>query len=154
MSWSAPGPSRMVRESIPEVTRKAIRAGKLALMTPVIILVVGRWVAMIRWMPTARAFCAIRVIDSSTSRAATMVASASGGRAAASAYVDVPGLLVEQYVEEGQEVAKGDRVAIVEAMKMQTPVVSEVDGTVSSISAKIGQAVQPGDKLLKIDPSE
>jgi len=57
-------------------------------------------------------------------------------------------------VKEGQEVAKGDRVAILEAMKMQTPVVSEVAGTVASISAKIGQAMQPGDKILKIDPAE
>ncbi|GAB4332810.1 MAG: sodium-extruding oxaloacetate decarboxylase subunit alpha [Desulfobulbaceae bacterium] len=57
-------------------------------------------------------------------------------------------------VKEGQEVAKGDRVAIVEAMKMQTPVVSEVDGTVVSISAKVGQAMQPGDKILKIEPAE
>ena len=64
------------------------------------------------------------------------------------------GNVCEISVKEGQEVSKGDRVAILEAMKMQTPVVSEVAGTVVSISAKIGQAVQPGDKILKIDPAE
>ena len=42
MSWLAPLMSRMVRESICDVTRNAIRAGKLALMVPVIMLVVGR----------------------------------------------------------------------------------------------------------------
>ena len=47
ISWLAPGESRIVRESIMEATLKAIRAGKLALITPVMIFVEGRWVAMI-----------------------------------------------------------------------------------------------------------
>ena len=48
----------IVRESIICITRKAMRAGKLALMPPVMTFTSGRCVAMIRWMPTARAFCA------------------------------------------------------------------------------------------------
>jgi pyruvate carboxylase len=64
------------------------------------------------------------------------------------------GNLVEISVEEGQVVKKGDRVAVMEAMKMQTSVVSEIDGIVTSISAKIGKTLQPGDKILKIDPNE
>ena len=49
----------------------------LALMTPVMTLTVGRCVAMTRWMPTARAIWAMRVIESSTSRAATIMRSLS-----------------------------------------------------------------------------
>ena len=49
----------------------------LALMSPVMMSVDGRWVATIRWMPTARASCAIRQISSSTSPAATIIRSAS-----------------------------------------------------------------------------
>lgn len=64
------------------------------------------------------------------------------------------GNICEVSVKEGDEVAKGDRVAILEAMKMQTPVVSEVSGTVAAVSAKIGQAMQPGDKIVKVDPAE
>lgn len=64
------------------------------------------------------------------------------------------GNLCEVSVKVGQDVNKGDRVAILEAMKMQTPVVSEVSGKVSAVSAKIGQAMQPGDKILKIDIAE
>ena len=64
------------------------------------------------------------------------------------------GNVCEITVKEGQEVHKGERVAILEAMKMQTPLVSEVNGTVSAISAKTGQALYPGDKILKIDPAE
>jgi len=47
INWLAPGESRMVRESIMDATLKAIRAGKLALMTPVMMFVEGRCVAMI-----------------------------------------------------------------------------------------------------------
>ena len=62
--------------------------------------------------------------------------------------------ICEISVKEGEEIAKGDRVAILEAMKMQTPVVSVVAGTVGTISAKIGQVMQPGDKIVKINPEE
>ena len=64
---SAPLPSRIVRESIFDDTRNEMRAGRFALMRPVMTSTDGRWVARIRWMPTARAICARRQIDSSTS---------------------------------------------------------------------------------------
>ncbi len=57
-------------------------------------------------------------------------------------------------VKVGQEVAEGDQVAVMEAMKMQTPVVSEIAGTIASISGKVGDSLQPGDKILKIDDGE
>ena len=76
-SFSAPGWSRMTRLSVRLDTAKATRAGMLALITPVMTLTLGRCVATIRWMPTARAFWAMRVIDSSTSRAATIIRSLS-----------------------------------------------------------------------------
>ena len=46
-------------------------------MTPVITFTEGRWVATTRWMPTARAIWAMRQIESSTSRAATIMRSLS-----------------------------------------------------------------------------
>ena len=74
-SRSAPDWSRITRESVRLETAKASRAGTLAFITPVITSTEGRWVAMTRWMPTARAIWAIRAIDSSTSRAATIIRS-------------------------------------------------------------------------------
>ena len=59
---SAPGWSRMTRLSVRLDTAKAMRAGMLALITPVRTLTLGRWVAMTRWMPTARAIWAMRVM--------------------------------------------------------------------------------------------
>ena len=55
----------------------AMREGRLALMTPVMTFTDGRWVAMMRWMPTARAICAMRQMLFSTSRAATIMRSLS-----------------------------------------------------------------------------
>ena len=55
---SAPFWSRIVRESVLDATRKAIRVGKFALMRPVITFTDGRWVATIKWIPIARAFWA------------------------------------------------------------------------------------------------
>lgn len=64
------------------------------------------------------------------------------------------GKIVEITVEEGQEVLVGDRVAIMEAMKMQTPILAEMAGIVTVISAKKGDSLKPGGKILKIDPNE
>ena len=75
-----------------------------------------------------------------------------GGNGTISA--DIPGLVVEIKVAEGQEVKKGDPVIVVEAMKMQNELCSAVDGTVTSIPVSVGQAVNPGDKLVLIEPKD
>ncbi len=64
------------------------------------------------------------------------------------------GNVCEITVEEGQEVNPGDRVVILEAMKMQTPVICEIEGAVVEIFVELGKAVQPGDKLIKIGVDE
>ena len=77
MSFSAPGWSRMTRLSVRLEVENASREGTLALIRPVTTSTDGRCVASTRWMPAARAFCVIRTIDSSTSRGATIMRSAS-----------------------------------------------------------------------------
>ncbi|XOF32369.1 MAG: biotin/lipoyl-containing protein [Candidatus Electrothrix sp. YB6] len=57
-------------------------------------------------------------------------------------------------VKIDQEVAEGDQVVVLEAMKMQTPLAAEVSGKVTTINAKVGDALQPGDKILKIEQDE
>ncbi|MFA6499636.1 MAG: biotin/lipoyl-containing protein [Desulfurivibrionaceae bacterium] len=61
--------------------------------------------------------------------------------------------ICEISVQEGQEVKAGEKLVVLEAMKMQTPVNSEVDGVVGKIVAKVGDAVQPGDELVKVTPA-
>ena len=67
---------RILMTAILEETLNAILAGKLALMVPVMIFTEGRCVAMIRWIPTARANCASLAIGISISLPAVMIRSA------------------------------------------------------------------------------
>ena len=75
-SCSAPCSPRIVRLSILEVTWKLIRVGKLALIVPVMTSTDGRCVAMMRWMPEARAIWARRWMQASISLPATIIRSA------------------------------------------------------------------------------
>ncbi len=51
----------------------------------------------------------------------------------------------------GQAVKKGDAVVIVEAMKMEIPVVAPEDGTVASINVAVGDAVDAGALLATLN---
>ena len=65
---------------------------------------------------------------------------------------DIPGLVVEIKVKEGQKVHQGEPVVVVEAMKMQNELVAAVSGTVTEVPVSEGQAVNPGDPLIIIEP--
>lgn len=51
----------------------------------------------------------------------------------------------------GQKVAKGDPVVIIEAMKMEIPVVAPVAGTVASIDVQVGDSVASGQTLATLN---
>ena len=51
----------------------------------------------------------------------------------------------------GQAVKKGDTVIILEAMKMEIPVVSPQDGTVASIDVAVGDSVEAGACLATLN---
>ena len=53
-------------------------------------------------------------------------------------------------VAEGDTVADGDTLVILESMKMEIPVIAEVDGTVSKLGVQEGQVVQEGDLIAEI----
>jgi len=57
-------------------------------------------------------------------------------------------------VKEGQEVAAGEQIAMMEAMKMQTPVLTPVAGIVTTLSVKVGDPIKPGTKIAKVDMDE
>jgi len=60
------------------------------------------------------------------------------------------GALLEILARLGQSVVAGDRVAILEAMKMQHEILAPVDGTVDQLLAAPGDQVGAGDLLLTI----
>ncbi len=51
----------------------------------------------------------------------------------------------------GQAVKKGDTVIIIEAMKMEIPVVAPEDGTVASIDVAVGDAIDSGVVLATLN---
>lgn len=53
-------------------------------------------------------------------------------------------------VSEGQTVAAGDTVAILESMKMEIPVTCSTDGTVGELHVAEGDVVQEGDLIATI----
>ncbi|MDQ1626971.1 MAG: acetyl-CoA carboxylase biotin carboxyl carrier protein [Actinomycetota bacterium] len=53
-------------------------------------------------------------------------------------------------VTEGDTVADGDTLVILESMKMEIPVVTEVSGTVSALHVAEGDVVQEGDVIAVI----
>ena len=56
-------------------------------------------------------------------------------------------------VDEGQMVAEGDEICILESMKMEIPVVTEIPGVVRELYVQPEQTVQEGDLVALIDES-
>ena len=54
-------------------------------------------------------------------------------------------------VAEGDKVADGDTLVILESMKMEIPVLAEQDGTVAALHVSEGDVVQEGDVLAVLD---
>ena len=56
-------------------------------------------------------------------------------------------------VDEGQMVAEGDEVVILESMKMEIPVIADVPGVVRELHVEPEDVVQEGDLIALIDES-
>jgi len=54
-------------------------------------------------------------------------------------------------VDEGQMVAEGDELVILESMKMEIPVTTDVPGVVRELHVEAGQVVHEGDLIALID---
>ena len=60
------------------------------------------------------------------------------------------GVVIEIAVTVGQQVNAGDKVAVIEAMKMKTVVSAHKAGKVTNIAVKVGDAVEAGQALVTI----
>ncbi len=60
----------------------------------------------------------------------------------------MPGIVIDIPVVEGQEVARGDNVIILESMKMQNEIKAPRDGTVNRLRVKAGDSVDQNQILL------
>ncbi len=63
----------------------------------------------------------------------------------------MPGKILDIMVNEGDEVTKGQPVAILEAMKMENELKSPIDGVIKKIEAEVGQSVEKKTPILEIE---
>ena len=75
-----------------------------------------------------------------------------GGSAASGDSLTAPmqGTIVKIAVEDGQEVAEGDLIVVLEAMKMEQPINAHKSGTITGLSAEVGQTVTNGAVIADI----
>ncbi|HEX5428118.1 MAG TPA: biotin carboxylase N-terminal domain-containing protein [Pedococcus sp.] len=79
----------------------------------------------------------------------------SGAKAGAAASGDsltapMQGTIVKIAVEDGQQVAQGELVVVLEAMKMEQPINAHKAGTITGLAAEVGQTVTNGAVIAEI----
>ena len=65
----------------------------------------------------------------------------------------MPGQVLKLLVEAGQQVAKGEALLVLEAMKMEHTLRAAVNGVVEAILIKPGEVVSPGQVLIHVKAS-
>ena len=92
--------------------------------------------------------------SSSASAAAPAAASSAAAPAATGAGQTIksplPGIIISVDVKEGQAVKRGQKVAVIEAMKMENDILAECDGTVTAVHARKGDSVLEGADIVTI----
>ena len=66
----------------------------------------------------------------------------------------MPGMIVSVGAQPGQAVKRGERLFVIEAMKMETAVYAELDGTVGEVVAGPGTRVETHDLVLTVEPAD
>ncbi|QBX57597.1 ATP-grasp domain-containing protein [Nocardioides seonyuensis] len=80
-------------------------------------------------------------------RAAKKAGAAASGDSVTS---PMQGTIVKVVVEEGQEVAEGDTIVVMEAMKMEQPLKAHKAGTVTGLQAEVGATVSNGAVICEL----
>ncbi len=63
----------------------------------------------------------------------------------------LPGNIMQVYVKNGDNVSKGDKLLMYEAMKMENLINAEKDSVVKSVKVQAGDSVLQGDVLIEMD---
>ena len=82
-------------------------------------------------------------------KAASKIPTAGGGSVKISA--GAAGKVYKIEKEAGASVKKGDTVVVIEAMKMEIPIVAPKNGTVVSIDVSVGDSIEAGQALATMD---
>ena len=77
----------------------------------------------------------------------TASAPATGGKVITS---PLPGVIISVDVKEGSVVKRGQKVAVIEAMKMENDILADADGTVTAVHVSKGDTVAEDAKIVTI----
>ena len=94
----------------------------------------------------------LELLDELTARAQA-VAGKGSPRAAGDVKAAIPGRVLRILVNPGDQVAQGQPLVVLEAMKMENDVRSPRDGVIRSGEVAAGQAVGAGQLLLRFEPA-
>ncbi len=75
-----------------------------------------------------------------------------GGSADDIAEAPMPGVVIAVHVKEGEQVAAGDTLMVIESMKLETAIKAWREGSVAAVHVDVGQAFQRGAPLLSLAP--
>lgn len=70
---------------------------------------------------------------------------------AGSLSASIPAVVSEILVRPGEEVITGQKLILLESMKMVIPIQAPYEGTISAVNCTAGEAVQPGNPLVEIE---
>ena len=82
--------------------------------------------------------------------AATPASAAKPAGAGKTVTSPLPGVIIEVSVKEGDTVAAGQKVAVLEAMKMENEIQAETAGTVTKIHVSKGDSILEGASIVTI----
>ncbi len=63
----------------------------------------------------------------------------------------IPGIIREIYVKPGQQIKEGDKILILEAMKMKNTLTSEVNGKIKDIKVSSGNMVTKNQLIIEFE---
>jgi len=62
----------------------------------------------------------------------------------------LPGTIVKVFAKKGKKIKKGEKLLILDAMKMKNNIVSSIDGVIDEIRIKQGETVSKDQVLIKL----
>ena len=143
------------REALAVVALDAARAEvRLGDMRVAAALVDGHW--QVPGRKAMKAEGAVHVFDGtghcrSYGLTDLLARNVSGGAVAGVTLSPMPGLVKAVFVAAGAEVKEGDRLAILEAMKMEHTLVAGRDGVVAEVLVEAGAQVEAGAALIRLE---
>ena len=131
--------------TIPAFVGAAGNLAEPAQRTPITVEVDGRRIEVI--LPSDMAISS----GGGAKKPARKIGKKSGAAGSGDSVVaPMQGTIVKIAVTEGQEVAQGDLVIVLEAMKMEQPLTAHKSGIISGLTAEVGATVATGTELMEI----